>query len=148
MAPRTLDSDTTPDARASDYDASNGSNASRSPGLRGYLKGSILIWRIRFGPGSESNASNESKVAPRTLDSDTTPDARASDSDAANGSNASQVLALGPTLDSLNSFGAFDSDQGPNRMHLIDLNSLALGPYFRFIRSIRFGPWSDSNAPN
>ena len=32
----------------------------------------------RFGPGSESNASTASKVAPRTFDSDTTPDAGAS----------------------------------------------------------------------
>ena len=40
---------------------------------------------------------------------DTTPDSRASDSDASNGSTASQVLALGPTLDSLDSVYAFDA---------------------------------------
>ena len=62
------------------------------------------------------------------------PDAGASDGDESNGSNASQVLALGPTLDSLD---AFDSDQGPNRMHL---NVLTLGPHFGFIKCIRFGP--------
>ena len=43
------------------------------------------------------------KLAPRTFDSDTTPDARASASDESNGSNASQVRALGPTLDYLHS---------------------------------------------
>ena len=56
-------------------------------------------------------------MAPRTLDSDTTPDARASGSDAANGSNASEVLALGPTLDALDSFYSLDSDQDPNLMN-------------------------------
>ena len=77
---------------------------------------------IRFGRGSESNESNESKIAPRTVAADTTPDSRASDSDASNGSTASQVLALGPTLDSLNSFGSLDSDQGPNLMNLMNRN--------------------------
>ena len=56
-------------------------------------------------------------MAPRTLDSDTTPDARASGSDAANGSNASEVLALGPTLDALDSLDSLDSDQDPNLMN-------------------------------
>ena len=93
---------------------------------------------MRFGPGSESNASNASEVAPRTFDPDTTPDSPASDSDEPNGSNASQspglgahfrcitfisfgpgadsaesteskVLALGPTSDSLDSLDAFDA---------------------------------------
>ena len=58
-------------------------------------------------------------MAPRTLDSDTTPDARASGSDAANGSNASEVLALGPTLDSLDACDSLDSDQDPNLMDLM-----------------------------
>ena len=64
-------------------------------------------------------------MAPRTLDSDTIPDARASDSDAANGSNASQVLALGPTLDACD---AFASGQALTLMHLLNLKSWALGP--------------------
>ena len=59
-------------------------------------------------------------MAPRTLDSDTTPDARASDYDASNGSNTSQVLALGPALDALDSFGALESDQGRNRINLMN----------------------------
>ena len=60
------------------------------------------------------------KVAPRTLDSDTAPDARASDADAANGSNASQVLALGPTFDSLD---ALASGQALTLMSLLNLKS-------------------------
>ena len=46
------------------------------------------------------------KVAPRTLDSDTTPDSGASASHASSGANASQLLALGPTLDSVDSFAS------------------------------------------
>ena len=61
---------------------------------------------IRFGPGSESNESNAARAAPRTLDSDTTPDSRASDSDASNGPNTSQVLALGPALDALDALAS------------------------------------------
>ena len=62
--------------------------------------GTVACMRfIRFGPGSASNESTPSKVAPRTFDPDTPPDSRASDSDESNGSTASQVLALGPTLD-------------------------------------------------
>ena len=114
-------------------------------------------------------------MGPRTLDSDTTPNARASDSDASNGSTASQVLALGPTLDSLNSFGALDSDQGPNLMNLMNrkwgpglwiqtpspdsraseshasngstaAQVLALGPNFDSGRCIRFGPGADEST--
>ena len=57
----------------------------------------------------------------------------------------------GPTFGHLNSL---DSDEGPNRMHLINLKSgpwaptFDSGPDFRFIRSIRFGPGTDSNASN
>ena len=47
--------------------------------------GNLMSWGhcrfmrfIRFGPGSESNASTASKVAPRTFDSDPPPDAGAS----------------------------------------------------------------------
>ena len=128
VAPRTFDPDTTPDSRASDSDESNGSNASQVLALGagfgsirfmihllhstrrprvgpGWEHGSNVLGGtvacipfIRFGPGSASNESTASKVAPRTLDSDTTPDAAASQSDAPNRSNASQVLALGGRL--------------------------------------------------
>ena len=64
------------------------------------------------------------KVAPRTLDSDTPPDARASDYDASNGSNASQVLALGQTLDSLDSL---DWGQALTLMNLLALKSWPWG---------------------
>ena len=82
VAPRTFDSDTTPDSGASASHASNGSNASQVLALGADFKFVRSMCLIRFGPGSESNESNESKVAPRTVDADTTPDARASDSDA------------------------------------------------------------------
>ena len=50
----------------------------------------------------------------------------------------------GPTFDSLT---PLDSAQGPTLMHLINLKVLALGGGdFRFIRSIRFGPGSESNG--
>ena len=127
---------------------------------------------ISFGPGSESNESNASKVAPRPLDSDITPDSRASDPDASNGYNASQVLALGPTLDSLDSFDSLDSDQGSNQMNLVNRewhpglwiqtrpldarasesdasngsnasHVLALGPTLNSFRCIRCGPGAD-----
>ena len=65
------------------------------------------------------------KVAPRTFDSDTTPDSGASASDESNRSNASQVLALGPTLDACD---AFASGQALTLMHLLNLKSWALGP--------------------
>ena len=85
-------------------------------------------------------------MAPRTLDSDTTPDARASGSDAANGSNASEVLALGPTLDSLDSFDSLDSDQDPHLMHRMHLKHCP-----RTLDSNAPPPdsgASESNAPN
>ena len=57
----------------------------------------------------------------------------------------SKVLALGPTFDPLNSLA---SDQGPSRMPLINIKSWPWGPDVRCIRSIRFGPGSDSTASN
>ena len=83
-----------------------------------------FIWCIRFGRGSESNESKPSQLAPRTFDSDTPPDAGASDGDESNGSNASQVLALGPTLDSLD---ALDSGQALTLMQLLALTSWPWG---------------------
>ena len=61
------------------------------------------------------------------------PDARASGSDAANGSNASEVLALGPTLDA---FDAFASGQALTLMHLLNQKSWALGPTLDSLDSI------------
>ena len=53
----------------------------------------------------------------------------------------------GPAFDSLD---PSDSDQGPTRMHLINLKSPGLGGGggFRCIRSIRCGPGSESNESN
>ena len=66
-----------------------------------------------------------SKAAPRTLDSDTTPDSGASASDESNGSNTSQVLALGPTLD------AFDSFAAGQALTLLNLPNLKSWPWAR-----------------
>ena len=87
----------------------------------------------------------------------------------------SKVLALGPTFDQLHALDSdqgpsrmppidikswpwgptfdssdpLDSDQGPTRMHRINLKSPGLGGGdFRFIRSIRCGPGSESNESN
>ena len=54
----------------------------------------------------------------------------------------------GPTFDSLD---PLDSDQGPTRMHLTNLKVMAFFEGegdFRCIRTIRFGPGSESNASN
>ena len=64
-------------------------------------------------------------MAPSTLDSDTAPDARASESDASNGSNASQVLALGPTLDA---FRGIRFGPGADVDESTGSQVLALGP--------------------
>ena len=60
------------------------------------------------------------KVTPRTFDSDTTPDAGASASGESNRSNASQVLALGPTLDASPALAAA---QALTLLNLLNLKS-------------------------
>ena len=65
------------------------------------------------------------QVAPRTLDPDTIPLSGASASDESNGSNASQVLALGPT------FGSFDSFAPGQALTLMSLLSLKPWPWAR-----------------
>ena len=76
---------------------------------------------IRFGRGSESNESNESKKGHPGLSIQTPPPkSGASESDESNGSTASQVLALGPTLDALD---ALASGQALTLMSLLNLKS-------------------------
>ena len=84
-------------------------------------------------------------VAPRTFDSDTTPDSGASASDESNRSNASQVLALGPTLDACD---AFASGQALTLMHLLNLKSWALGPTLDSLDSLDSFAAVDSEAPD
>ena len=58
-----------------------------------------------------------------TIDADTHPDAGASEPNESNDSDEAhepKVRALGPTLNSLDSFDALDSDQGRNRMNLMN----------------------------
>ena len=54
-----------------------------------------------------------------------------------------------PWGQTIGSLDPLDSDQGPTRMHLINLKVLASeGGNFQFIRSIRCGPGSESNESN
>ena len=124
MAPRTLDSDTTPDARASGSDAANGSNAAEVLALGPTLDSSDSFDSLDSDQDPNLMNRMHRKWHPGLWDSDTTPDARASDADASNGSTASQVLALGPTLDSLD---ASDSGQALTFMNLLALKSWPWG---------------------
>ena len=83
-------------------------------------------------------------MAPRTLDSDTTPDSRASDSDASNGSTASQVLALGPTLDS---FRCIRFGPGADVDESTGSKVLAVGPTLDSLDSLYAFDALDSEAP-
>ena len=103
---------------------------------------------IRFGRGTESNESNESnesKVAPRTFDSDTTTPMQVP-LNLMNlmGSNASQVLAVGPTFDAFDSlaFGpGGDSDEST------ESKVLALGPTSDSLDSLDTFDALDAEAP-
>ena len=90
--------------------------------------------------GSESHASNESKVAPglkiRTPAPIQVP-LNLIRQNETNDSTASKVPALRPTLESVD---AFQPDAGPNRMTLMHRNSWPWGADFRSIRFVRFGP--------
>ena len=83
-------------------------------------------------------------MAPRTLDSDTTPDSRASESDASNGSTASQVLALGPSLDS---FRCIRFGPGADVDESTGSQVLALGPILNSLDSLYAFDALDSEAP-
>ena len=144
MAPRTLDSDTTPDARASGSDAANGSNASEVLALGPTLD--ALDSFDSFDSDQDPNLMNRMhrKWHPGLWDSDTTPDSRASDADASNGSTASQVLALGPTLDS---FRCIRFGPGADVDESTGSKVLAVGPTLDSLDSLYAFDALDSEAP-
>ena len=92
---------------------------------------------MRSGPGSESNASNASNNWHPGLLIQTPPPPRCRCLCflmQLMGSKASQVPALGPTLDS---FDAFAAGQPLILMNLLNLKSWPSGADFRFIRFTR-----------
>ena len=72
------------------------------------------------GPGSESKPLMNRTLAPSSVDSDTPPDSRASASGESSWPNASQVLALRPTLDP---FESLASGQALTLMNLLSRKS-------------------------
>ena len=81
---------------------------------------------IRFGPGSESNASTDSKSAPRACDSDPTPMQVPFASNASNALKRVECISrpgLGAYFRGIRCISFVASGQGPNRMHLMHLKS-------------------------